>query len=1376
MKKEFISKPHTLSLLRNGNLSAGLGHWFGSYLRHVKVKQPSSEAPIPAYAVSAAVADAAYFPDGIPVGLNQFVDHPALFTFPSRRTANRVEMFIVDENRAYVRLLPESTVDGAPNAVPVTHPFLFSDFNGHVPVKPGSDVLLVNYDKVAYSGTYKAGGVVQNFGPLGASSGVEFHILELGSAKLSFLSSVDIVIDSSTTVSVSTITSTTKQLVFFGDAPNLTTVFRQLDSTLQGVQPGDSVVMDTNSGAYYAVVYAATATSLQIQPVSAQGKEMLPFLPNGDVIRRVRVFSTTVARVSVEKPVFRYEYTLAYSRDAGSTFVVPNPTLKFKRLTYDSVNDEYSLTGVGDDGPQIPKLDRDTQVVNRIDQGTDSWERVLEHFFLESREPIDGRLLFTMGAPNTLYTGVRQPVTSVRYHISGTTPVFDITVTTPVTYSSGDRLELIDSINTLDPDFWYNQVLKGRTLFVISASGQTVTVANPTIKTAAELTTLIGGVNVLYTLAINTHASSATRIVDSGLFLVSDIFLAKEDYSQGLFRFDDPPDSIDQRPLVDPLVANADLLDNALPSGVTVLYAGGGTCPPGYKRLDGLNSSAIAGVPGYHILPDPDSRDYDTTTNRTTLTWNSASFAAPVSSENTTLTTLSVTRDVPLAIPDNPVEKVTVFPAIPAIQPGMFLGTRPIDAVADLKVLDESNPVLGLGDTPRAIRLEPTGAVATHPYVELDSVGNAYEMWFKLDALGSSTPERQVLLQRMSFPTGFPLPGGPPLGQITGWEVYLHNDLGTPAGTEAQLVLNIFTGSTRAQGPAHTWNSASGSLPQIISYTSIGKWLFLYIEFTQVLNSTQVRLALYEANSTNPIVNTTQTFTSLLPSDFSSFTTPSSVITAGRGNRGTAAVPTANTLDRGASITLDLLRVYDAPLAGTETHLFNNGKGRPLVDENITSNTNAVLYMNEGQGVLLQNTAATAPSGFTGDGVLIAPAQTRWVVGYLRSTTSTDAYTGADYAAPYEDRISQYLISDLTIDIGNQLSTKLVPSATVANPGPRGQFGDGAGNISYPYVVFEDDYVNAGNTSDRDFKYAFPEQPIGPIGFGVVGKQDNVFRYAGTPAGRLEIRLVKRLSSTRVSIDVGEVIRKTDFFNSTLVQSTQYIDSVTPAIGKAFVQDAKVGDVYYLNWRHSDGDRYGEFFAEIESITPKTVSGKLTAEVVLRRYDRRPIIFNCDVNTFLSRTSSNLRPAKLFGIGKQTRPNQTTIGTPGVTMQQLTVQTGGSTKKIWSVRAIDYSVAATVYGDASDPARRLFVEPSGYLRFGDSEQLIDYGTSGHSHIVDKKDTAITVDNLVPVLKFGSTQFTDTPFTDVASEHDHGYLEKHRWPLPPFKLFTVCTKL
>lgn len=1379
MRKEFISKAHTLSLLHNGNFSAGLGHWFGSYLRHKQTQQPFGESTTPAYAATAAISDSVHFPDGVPPGLNQFIDHPALFSYPSRRVANRVEMFVVDETRALLRLLPESTVDGAPVEPPFQHPFLFSDASGHVPVRPGSDVLLVNYDKIAYTTTYKAGGVLQNFGALPIVGGLSYHVLEIGSSKTTFLSSVDIKIDLKTVVTVTTVASSTKQLSFFGDFPAFTQASRQLDSSAVGVLPGDSLVLDTTKGTYYAVVYAITASGLQIQPVSAQGQLMLPYLPDNATIKRIRVFSTTVARVSVEKPVFRYEYTLAYSRDAGDTFVLPEPRMQFRTATYDEAADEYSFTGIGDSGVVVPRVPRDSQVLTRAATGGGSWERVIEHFFLESREPIVGRLLFTIGAPNVIYSNARNRVLSIRYIANAAPhgPVFVLTVEGSVDYAAGDQIELFDSVNTLAPDFWFNQVLKERTLYVLSAQGSTITVRNPTTSTAAELTALLGGANVLYTLNMTTHTTAATQILDSGVFSVSDIFLTKDDYSQGLFRYDDPPEGVTQRPLLDPLLANADLLDNALPSGVTVLYAGGGTCPPGYKRLDGINTSEVAGIPGYYELPDPVSKEYLSERNRTVITWDSTPLAAQVSSENASLSTLSVTRDVPLALLGNPIEKVTIFPDIPAIQPGMLLGNRPIDQVAAVRAADVTNPVLALGDRPSAVTLIPPAGqpVLNAPYIELNSIGNAYEMWFKLISLGGATSAEQVLLQRMSFPNGISIGGSGISGGIRGWEVFLENNIA--AGAEARVVLRVYTGGLRASGPTHTWDSYTGSVPRSLTQADLGKWLFLFVHFSQNANNTVVRLAIYETNNSSPIIQTTQTFSNLLLSDFIYFTSPVSRITAGRGNSGVSIGSAVNTLDSGASVAVDLLRVFANPTVGAELYLYNNGYGRSVVDESITSTVNAALLLNEGQGTVLQNTALTPPQGYAGNGSLIlGPGQIPvWDTGYIRSLNTAGSYSSVDYSAPYEDKVSQYLITDLAIEVGDQTRTKLLPSAEPAGQAARGMFGAGFGVISYPYIVSENDYQN-GAIADENFRYAFSDRPLGPIGANVVGKQDAVFQYPGTNAGQMTVRLVKLLNNLHVLVDVGEVLRKTDFFSSALVQTTEYLSSDTADIGKAFVDDVKVGDVYYLNWRHDDGDRYGEFFAEVISVKPKTVNGKLTAEVVFGRYDRRPLVFNCNVNTFLSRSTSYLRPAKLFGVGQQRRASATTFDLPGITMQQLTVTTGNGVEKIWSVRVADYSISATVYGDATNVSGKLIVEPSGYLRFGDPATLLDYGTSGHSHIVDKKDTNIRVENLLPVIKFGAGSYNTVPFTPVASDHDHGYLDKYRWPLPPFRLLTVCTKL
>lgn len=115
--------------------------------------------------------------------------------------------------------------------------------------------------------------------------------------------------------------------------------------------------------------------------------------------------------------------------------------------------------------------------------------------------------------------------------------------------------------------------------------------------------------------------------------------------------------------------------EDIVPKGTIVMYAGGGVCPPGYKRIDGFRDSEAfdLGV-RQQILPLPDEAVpvvYDPVLNQSTLSWVS-SF--PIAVDGSLAVLEGYGGTVELAIPTvTEIQTVTVEAQRQIFQPGMTL-------------------------------------------------------------------------------------------------------------------------------------------------------------------------------------------------------------------------------------------------------------------------------------------------------------------------------------------------------------------------------------------------------------------------------------------------------------------------------------------------------------------------------------------------------------------------------------------------------------------------------------------------------------------------------------------------------------------------------
>lgn len=167
----------------------------------------------------------------------------------------------------------------------------------------------------------------------------------------------------------------------------------------------------------------------------------------------------------------------------------------------------------------------------------------------------------------------------------------------------------------------------------------------------------------------------------SGDVRIGDVVLYKGNFTRrhDFNDLDDPTPSalVDRRSALDRLTHGADETDGIIPRGAVLLFAGGAQCPPGFKRVDSQRESVVDGL---EMLPAPDSVEYDSTRNRTLLTWVNRSFDLLDENGNT----IPVIGDgavafvaLPNTSPFNGAyEVVTTGPVQQRVQPGMALRIR----------------------------------------------------------------------------------------------------------------------------------------------------------------------------------------------------------------------------------------------------------------------------------------------------------------------------------------------------------------------------------------------------------------------------------------------------------------------------------------------------------------------------------------------------------------------------------------------------------------------------------------------------------------------------------------------------------------------------
>jgi len=150
------------SLINDGQFTQGLSHWFGSYIRHVKDEENNL------YTAECAANLAGTYQLGMPYGISQYLDAPDVHSYPAARTASVVRMLPLGSNLAMLVTTGDTLLEGSPLVEGVEgkrspedrfqHPFRWQDAEGSVNIEPTSSLSIRGY--ASYEGEYVAGSLL----------------------------------------------------------------------------------------------------------------------------------------------------------------------------------------------------------------------------------------------------------------------------------------------------------------------------------------------------------------------------------------------------------------------------------------------------------------------------------------------------------------------------------------------------------------------------------------------------------------------------------------------------------------------------------------------------------------------------------------------------------------------------------------------------------------------------------------------------------------------------------------------------------------------------------------------------------------------------------------------------------------------------------------------------------------------------------------------------------------------------------------------------------------------------------------------------------------------------------------------------------------
>ena len=749
------------SLIKNGNFSEGLAHWFGSFLKHSSSSTlQSTSANAPSNVVRMLSSQTATdFPEGIPQGLNQFVDRSDLYSYPSLRRVNNLVMRPIGDGIALLYLQINTEVDGiqltagvenAPDfSLYFQHPFYYRDATHSVSIESGSVLALEDLTKTTQTDEYRAGRLILDYTGVDAVTEphkITDHYLEVRPAEATFTPLMSEANFTAVTTTYTFLESTGVGVIqFIGEGFDTIITFPRGDGSV-GPQIGDTFVT-RNPRRAGRIIGVGTSNGADSFNISYKNIPGIPTFTEGGDATEWELYTPSQVNVDREMPLCQYSFTLGTTYDVA--LGAPSPSVINFR-TFEADGSIIGLGTIGDIVPRITSLSRSlvlaTKDVQNNNVVTDDarLQRAQEYFFRESAEPLTGRMLLNVPPVGASVEGSDDTATVTLLHYDEVNNKLEITYTiaavgehaiTDVTYkkndptyfnnetltfglstspggfaSLGTQIYITGDIDpALDPDDWLlqniaaasfattnislNEPIVLTTGLVLPFAGGTVNVITFSVPNTLRLSvnepptpfsTAVADVLVLKGVAegftdivvdrpltvesdtyISTDASgdfiTRTMVVnwpstatgaltdvdtsDNAVTIaqainvssgnssdVGDIALHKGNrlQSQPVSEFLDINNQVASTS-ESPSINRVPALTSIIPSSAVILYAGGGACPPGYKRLEtvaGLGTFDL-GLGSLYKIAKPDTIVYDATTDKSTLTWLNPAFDIP---------------------------------------------------------------------------------------------------------------------------------------------------------------------------------------------------------------------------------------------------------------------------------------------------------------------------------------------------------------------------------------------------------------------------------------------------------------------------------------------------------------------------------------------------------------------------------------------------------------------------------------------------------------------------------------------------------------------------------------------------------------------------
>lgn len=738
MNQELLNQYSLPSLVRNGNFTSGMSHWFGCYYRHTEITPDGAANPdsnAPKYAAQIMRVSAEHYPPGIDPGLSQFIDRTDIFNPVSRRRVRRLSIVPFGIDRAYVSIIINSgesntSVDGyLIQAAPYSdtpkysnyfqHPFVFRDSEHIVPISAGSELELSDTTDGSLTGKYRASKVRYNYGNGSTDENsvlvntITYHVLEItpssGGTFKSILSENSKYVKS---ITVSFVPFTNRaQITITGDVAQLKLIASNRGT---GLKISDIVRFYSpldRAGRISAITYTSTTVVLTLEPILESGLTIYPFIDQDFTATAFEVFNPAKCDLTITKPLVQYSLTLAYTyRERDGAQALDSASLGFCTIDSGSFTGTYQTTGLGEFTDDLAKLEERTlyfpETNQRYSKPDSVWRRRITHFFRESVEPIEGRLLLRLIPKEYGYdfNGINA-ITGYNYSAPFTAPdgtVYDTGVLTVT--CTGDAPTALAA----DSRVWFEHTTTDADS-IESWPVVQIPLQNPwTVDSVTEdgfgnlvltfipVTALtLGSEDNQYTCT-SSDSAKVYGVSNVGQSMISDVYLVRGNYTEQFVSNDanawaqlyTDSDRFSNK-LFDDLEHGLDEYESIVPKGAVILYCGSETCPPGFKRI---TNYAGATKSEHYEISAPSTVEYDEATNRSTLTWLDESLAL-TDDNGAEIPIWELAQSAVITIPGSQgTERIDLTPVQPIIQPGTSIRVQEIVAPSTLT----DNPLFSL--------------------------------------------------------------------------------------------------------------------------------------------------------------------------------------------------------------------------------------------------------------------------------------------------------------------------------------------------------------------------------------------------------------------------------------------------------------------------------------------------------------------------------------------------------------------------------------------------------------------------------------------------------------------------------------------------------